>query len=307
MNFTLNQLKIFLKVVENKSITKAAEELFLTQPAVSIQLKNFQDQFDLPLIQLVNRKIYVTDFGIEISKTAEKILNEVDGINFKMASFKGKLSGRLKISVVSTGKYVIPYFLSDFLRDNPAIELQLDVSNRSQIISDLESNNVDFSLVSVIPGQLNLERIALIKNKLFLVGSYDLPIDELGNVTEIFNSFPLIYREEGSATRNAMEGFVQKNGFSIRKKMVLMSNEAVKQAVIANLGVSIMPLIGIRNELANKQLKIIPFKKLPLMTEWNLVWNKGKKMYPVAQAFIDYLYKHKKEIIETHFSPDEQI
>jgi DNA-binding transcriptional LysR family regulator len=307
MNFTLNQLKIFLKVVENKSITKAAEELFLTQPAVSIQLKNFQDQFDLPLIQLVNRKIYVTDFGVEISKTAEKILNEVDGINFKMASFTGKLSGRLKISVVSTGKYVIPYFLSDFLRDNPAIELQLDVSNRSQIISDLESNNVDFSLVSVIPDQLNLERIALIKNKLFLVGSYDLPIDELGKVTEIFNSFPLIYREEGSATRNAMESFVQKNGYSIRKKMVLTSNEAVKQAVIANLGVSIMPLIGIRNELANKQLKIIPFKKLPLMTEWNLVWNKGKKMYPVAQAFIDYLNKHKQEIIETHFSPDEQI
>jgi DNA-binding transcriptional LysR family regulator len=307
MNFTLNQLKIFLKVVENKSITKAAEELFLTQPAVSIQLKNFQDQFALPLIQLVNRKVYVTDFGIEISKTAEKILNEVDGINFKMASFTGKLSGRLKISVVSTGKYVIPYFLSDFLRDNPDIELQLDVSNRSQIISDLESNNVDFSLVSVIPDQLNLERIALIKNKLFLVGSYDLKIDELGKVTEIFNSLPLIYREEGSATRNAMEDFVQKNGFSIRKKMVLTSNEAVKQAVIAKLGVSIMPLIGIRNELANKQLKIIPFKKLPLMTEWNLVWNKGKKMYPVAQAFIDYLNKHKKEIIEAHFLPDEQI
>lgn len=306
MNFTLNQLKIFLKVVENKSITKAAEELFLTQPAVSIQLKNFQDQFALPLIQLVNRKVYVTDFGIEISKTAEKILNEVDGINFKMASFTGKLSGRLKISVVSTGKYVIPYFLSNFLRDNPGIELQLDVSNRSQIISDLESNNVDFSLVSVIPDQLNLERIALIKNKLFLVGSYDLKIDELGKVTEIFNSLPLIYREEGSATRNAMEDFVQKNGFSIRKKMVLTSNEAVKQAVIAKLGVSIMPLIGIRNELANKQLKIIPFKKLPLMTEWNLVWNKGKKMYPVAQAFIDYLNKHKKEIIEAHFSTDEQ-
>lgn len=307
MNFTLNQLKIFLKVVENRSITKAAEELYLTQPAVSIQLKNFQDQFDLPLIQLVNRKIYVTDFGIEISKTAEKILNEVDGINFKMAAFKGKLSGRLKISVVSTGKYVIPYFLSDFLRENPAIELQLDVSNRSQIISDLESNNVDFSLVSVIPDQLNLERIALIKNKLFLVGSYDLPFDELNRVTDIFNLFPLIYREEGSATRNAMEGFVQKNGFSIRKKLVLTSNEAVKQAVIAKLGVSIMPLIGIRNELANKQLKIIPLDKLPLMTEWNLVWNKGKRMYPVAQAFIDYLNEHKEEIILTHFSPDEQI
>lgn len=307
MNFTLNQLNIYLRVVENRSITKAAEELFLTQPAVSIQLKNFQDQFDLPLIQLVNRKIYVTDFGFEIAKTAEKILNEVDEINFKMAVYKGKLSGRLKISVVSTGKYIIPYFLSDFLRENPDIELQLDVSNRSKIIADLESNNVDFSLVSVIPDQLNLESIPLIKNKLFLVASYDLPMDEMKEVTEIFNLFPLIYREEGSATRNAMEGFVQKNGFSIRKKLVLTSNEAVKQAVIAKLGVSIMPLIGIRNELANKQLKIIPFPKLPLMTEWNLVWSKGKRMYPVSQAFIEYLNGNKAKIIETHFSTEEQI
>ena len=165
MNYTLSQLNIFLKVVENESITKAAAELLLTQPAVSIQLKNFQAHFDVPLTQVVNRKLYVTDFGREIAITAKRILNEANEIKYKTAKFKGEITGQLTISVVSTGKYVIPYFLHDFLTANPAVELKLDVSNKSKIIEDLESNTVDFSLVSILPEKLNLERIRLMKNK----------------------------------------------------------------------------------------------------------------------------------------------
>ncbi len=111
MNYTINQLRIFLRITETKSITKAAEELHLTQPAVSIQLKNFQDQFDIPLTEIIGRKIYITDFGREIAVAAENILNQVYEINNKTLAHKGQLTGRLKISVVSTGKYVMPYFL----------------------------------------------------------------------------------------------------------------------------------------------------------------------------------------------------
>ena len=114
MNYTLNQLRIFLKVVQTESVTKAAEELFLTQPAVSIQLKNFQDQFDIPLTEVVGRKIYITDFGREIAEAAENIINHVHAINYKTLAYKGQLTGQLKISVVSTGKYVMPFFLSKF-------------------------------------------------------------------------------------------------------------------------------------------------------------------------------------------------
>jgi len=110
MNYTLNQLQIFLKIVQLQSVTKASEELHLTQPAVSIQLKNFQDQFEIPLTEVVGRKIYITDFGKEIAVAAENIINQVHAINHKMLSYKGQLTGRLKISVVSTGKYVMPYF-----------------------------------------------------------------------------------------------------------------------------------------------------------------------------------------------------
>ena len=151
MNYTLNQLRIYLKVTQTLSITKAAEELHLTQPAVSIQLKNFQHQFDIPLIEVLNKRIFVTDFGKEIAQAAEIILNEVHAINFKMHSHKGMLTGKLKISVVSTGKYVAPYFLSDFMKQHEGVELLMDVTNKSRVIDSLEKNEVDFSLVSVLP------------------------------------------------------------------------------------------------------------------------------------------------------------
>ena len=135
MNYTLHQLQIFLKIAQIQSITKASEELHLTQPAVSIQLKNFQDQFPIPLTEVVGRKLFITDFGKEIALAAEKILNEVYAINYKTLAYQGALSGRLKISVVSTGKYVMPYFLSDFMRDNAGVDLIMDVTNKLQIIA----------------------------------------------------------------------------------------------------------------------------------------------------------------------------
>jgi DNA-binding transcriptional LysR family regulator len=300
MNYTLNQLNIFLKVVQNESITKAAQELFLSQPAVSIQLKNFQDQFDLPLTQVVNRKLFITDFGREVALTAEKILNEVNEMNFKTAIFKGKISGTLKVSVVSTGKYVIPYFLSDFLEKNPEIELQLDVSNKSKITTDLITNRVDISLLSALPESLNVEQIPLMPNHLHLVSG--AVFDKVKSIKDLPSNIPFIYREDGSATRKAMEEYVQKHGLSVRKKLILTSNEAVKQAVIANLGVSIMPLIGIRNELKNGQLYSLPLEGLPIVSEWDLVWIKGKRMFPAAQAFIDYVIENKASIIDKHFS-----
>jgi DNA-binding transcriptional LysR family regulator len=129
MNYTLSQLQIFLKVTQTLSVTKASEELHLTQPAVSIQLKKFQDQFDIPLTEVVGRKIYITDFGREIAELAENILNQAYTIHNKTLAHKGQLTGRLKISVVSTGKYVMPYFLSDFIKLHPGIELLMDVTN----------------------------------------------------------------------------------------------------------------------------------------------------------------------------------
>ncbi len=306
MNYTLHQLQVFLKVTQVLSITKAAEELHLTQPAVSIQLKNFQDQFEIPLTEIVGRKLFVTEFGKEIAHAAENILNEVHAINHKTMAFKGQLTGRLKISVVSTGKYVMPYFLTSFLKQHPGIELVLDVTNKVKVIESLERNEVDFSLVSVLPDHLQIEKVELMQNRLFLVSNTDQKFKDKLYDKSIFKDLPLIYRESGSGTRHIMEKFIKQNNLPVRKKMELTTNEAVKQAVIAGLGCSIMPLIGIKNELNIGDLQIIPVKGFPIISNWQLIWLKGKNLSPAANSFLSYLKKSKSEIIKERFDWFEQ-
>ncbi|HEY9117620.1 MAG TPA: LysR family transcriptional regulator [Roseivirga sp.] len=300
MNYTLHQLKIFLKISQVQSVTRASEELFLTQPAVSIQLKKFQEQFTVPLFEVVGRQLYITDFGKEIAEAAEKIINQIEAINYKTHTYHNELAGRLKISVVSTGKYVMPYFLSEFIRMHKGVDLVMDVTNKAQVIKSLEQNEVDFSLVSVLPEQLKIESKQLLSNKLFLVGSPVLNKDKKATLKTL-SSFPLILREPGSATRKAMEEFMFNKSIYTAKKLELTSNEAVKQAVIAGLGYSIMPLIGLRNELKNGQLEILPIKGLPIITQWNLIWMKAKQLSPVAKAYLEFIDLKKSEIIEHQF------
>lgn len=301
MNYTLNQLKIFLKVVQAESITKAAEELHLTQPAVSIQLKNFQEQFDLPLTEVVGRQLYITDFGRDIAATAEQILEGVNTLNFRTLAHKGQLTGRLKISVVSTGKYVMPYFLGDFLKMHPGVELLMDVTNKGKVIESLENNEVDFSLVSVLPESLSVDYVRLMQNKLFLVANRDTAFTKSSYNNSVFEKLPLIYREQGSATRLIMERYIHEHKIPVLKKLELTSNEAVKQAIIAGLGCSIMPLIGIKTELSTGELQIVPVKKFPITTHWHLVWQKHKKFSSAASAYLEYIKKEKENIIHSKF------
>ncbi len=302
MNYTLNQLQIFLKIVETNSITKASEELHLTQPAVSIQLKNFQDQFDIPLSEIVGRQIYITDFGYEIAKAAEEIIAQVQAINNKTLAYKGQLTGRLRISVVSTGKYIMPYFLADFMKKNTGVTVHIDVTNKDKVIESLDKNEVDLALVSILPSTLQVEHLDLMQNKLYLVGNTERKFKKTIFKKDIFHELPLIFREAGSGTRKTMEKFIEKNHIAVQKKMELTSNEAVKQALLAGLGYSIMPLIGIRNELQQHQLQIIPVKGLPIKTTWSMIWMKGKKHTPVSAALLDYLKKEKSSIIQDKFS-----
>jgi DNA-binding transcriptional LysR family regulator len=308
MHYTLHQLQVFYKVTQTLSITKAAEELHLTQPAVSIQLRNFQQQFELPLTEIIGRKIYITDFGKEVAIAAENILNEVYAINYKTLAYKGQLSGRLKISVVSTGKYVMPYLLSEFLKKNPGIELVLDVSNKSKVLEDLEKNEVDFSLVSIIPPSIQIENIELLSNKLYLVGNRDFQLPAKKKLDKkIFEELSLIYREKGSGTRYIMEKYMDEQEIPTKKFIELTSNEAVKQAVVAGLGCSIMPLIGIKNELTNGELQIIPVKGFPIQSTWNLIWLKRKKHTLLASAFLDYIKENKQRLIKEHFGWTDQF
>jgi DNA-binding transcriptional LysR family regulator len=301
MNYTLHQLQIFLEIVDKGSITKASEALFLTQPAVSMQLKKFQEQFPIPLTEIIGRKLYVTDFGREIAVAAKKIITEVAAIDHKIDLYQGKLAGRLSISVVSTGKYLMPYYLSDFVNAHTGIDFSMDVTNKLRVVEDLEENRVDFALVSVLPQHLQLSKLPLLKNSLHLVGGTVREESRKGKKDLIFTEQPLLFREDGSATRNAMETFIQEKNFRSAKRIELTSNEALKQAVIAGLGYSIMPMIGIRNAVKQGHITVIPYKGLPIETQWNLVWLKHKKLSKVAQAFVEYLEKEKDNIKKRYF------
>lgn len=302
MNYTLHQLQVFLKVTKTKSITKAAEELHLTQPAVSIQLRNLQDQFEIPLTEVIGRQLYVTDFGKEIAIAAENIINEVYAINYKTLAFKGQLSGRLKLSVVSTGKYVMPFYLSNFLKVNNDVELEMDVTNKMKVVKSLKNNEVDFALVSVIPKDLDIQSEILLENKLFLVGNSETEFTDKKDFSKLLSNVPLIFREEGSATRMAMENYILLHKINPKTNIRLTSNEAIKQAILAGLGISIMPLIGLKNELDNGSIKIIDAKGLPIKTNWHLIWLKGKKLSPVANAFLEYIKLEKEQIKIKSFS-----
>jgi len=302
MNYTLHQLQVFVKVAQEQSITKAAEMLHLTQPAVSIQLKNFQNQFEIPLVEVIGRKLYLTDFGKEVVITAEKILNEAYELNNKARAHRGELVGRLKISIVSTGKYVMPYFLSGFLKQHEGVELSMDVTNKTKVIESLENNEVDFSLVSILPQYIDIENLELMQNKLYVVTSAQNTFKKRKYDNKILNTLPLIYRESGSGTRSVMEKYIRDNALNIHKKMELTSNEAVKQAVIAGLGCSIMPIIGLRNELYQNELQIIPVKGFPINTSWQLIWLRHKKFSHVATSFLNYIRSEKSKIIDDSFS-----
>ncbi|MCU0429837.1 MAG: LysR family transcriptional regulator [Cytophagaceae bacterium] len=301
MNYTLHQLLVFTKVVQCQSITKASEELFMTQPAVSIQMKNFQDQFEIPLTEVIGRQLQITDFGMEIYGMANRILQEVHAINYKTMAYKGLLSGRLLIGVASTGKYVMPYFLSEFMHQNQGIDLVMDVTNKSKVVESLAKGSIEFALVSVLPDKLEVEEELIMDNELYFVSSKHFKKDKEKYSKEDLETQALIYREEGSATRKVMELYFEKKNIRARKKMELTSNEAVKQAVLAGLGISIMPVIGIRDELKRKSMVILPVAGLPIRTQWRLIWLKNKALSPVAQSYIRHLRENKKKIIQRFF------
>ena len=302
MNITFNQLKIFEKVAELKSVTKASEALFLTQPAVSIQLKKLEEQFDIPLFELVGRQIYITPFGENVLQSAQTILRETDQLKYKTLQHKGILSGKLKISIVSTAKYIMPYLISDFMNKYSGIELSMDVTNRSSVIEHLKNNEVDFALISVMPVEVELEEFQLMDNELYLVGKTNPFPQQLELKKAQLENLPFIFREKGSATRMAMTKFLKDQEIEVHKSLQLTSNEAVKQALMAGLGYSVMPKIGISNALTTSKLVVIPYPGLPIKTKWRLVWLKNKKLSLTAQRLLTELKQNKEQILAKQFN-----
>ena len=185
---------------------------------------------------------------------------------------------------------------------HPGIELMMDVTNKNKVVDSFNSNEVDFALVSELPKTIQTDQLDILQNNLFFVGKTKIHLKKDQSLKDFFTNLPLIYREQGSGTRKIMENFIERNNIRVTKKMELTSNEAVKQAILAGFGFSIMPLIGIKRELLNKELHIIPLPGLPIISTWQLIWLKGKKHGPISLSLIKHIEKEKEKIVNDVFS-----
>lgn len=302
MNLSIQQLKAFKAIAKYQSITKAAEAMNMTQPAVSIQLKNLQEHFEVPLTEIIGKKIHITEFGQELADTADRIFEELGKIEEKMLELKGLLGGKIRISAVSTGKYIIPYLMADFMKINPHVEISLEVSNRYNVLAHLQENSTDLALVSLWPDELDLESIQLAENKWYLTCApekkslYEKYISE-----EAWTKIPFILREKGSGTRTMMEKFFTERDIHVESKLELATNEAVKQAVMAGLGASILSNFSMAQEIKDGRVAILEYPGLPLKADWKLIWLKQKKHSPAVKAFIRWLSENREKILAEHF------
>lgn len=301
MNYTLHQLQVYVTVVKMKHISKAAEALHMTQPAVSIQLKNFLNQFDVPLIETINKRIHVTDAGYEVYELGRAILNEVEQIQHRMLARKGLLSGKISFVSVSTGKYIIPHFIAPFVKKYPHIEFKMDVRNRNRSLQMLQEQEADFALVSVLPEDLEVEEEWVMPNYLWLVASPESK-EKYSKGKSFDPELPVIYREAGSGTRLTLERYISTTGIQPKVMLELESTEAIKQAVLAGLGFSILSLYSMRHELQSGEITLIKAPGFPLQTEWRIIWLKGKKLSPASEAFIRFIREEKERIKAYAFS-----
>ena len=292
LHLTLRQLKVFESVARNLSFSRAAEELYLTQPAVSMQIKQLEDSVDLPLFEQIGKRIYLTDAGHELYHYSRGISQQLADMELALDELKGLERGKLNISVVSTANYFAPHLLAKFCQRYSSITVSLNVSNRETVLRHLADNLTDLAIMDQPPDDLDIASESFMENPLVVIAPPDHPLSELHRIpVERLERETFLVREPGSGTRSAMERFFAAHHISINKGMETDTNEAIKQAVRAGMGLGIMSLHTAELELETGRLKILDVQDFPIMRHWHVVHRKNKRLSSVAQAFKGFLLK----------------
>ena len=299
MHFTLQQLKLFEAVSRNSSFTRAAEELFLTQPAVSIQIKRLEEQVGLPLFEVVGKKIFPTVAGKAMYKASVDILGRAEELKNTVEELKGEVKGPLQLSVVTTSKYFMPHLLGTFLQQYPEVEPKLKFTNRANVIERLINNEDDFVVMGQIPDDKNLETYPFLENILGIVAPPNHPLAKKKNIQlkELANE-RILEREIGSGTRFVFDNMMEKEGLKVEPYMELGSSEAIKQAVMAGLGIAVMSFYGLALERAAGKLVLLDVEGFPVRRRWYVVHLKGKKLSLVAKTYLDFILEEGRKLIK---------
>ena len=290
MHLTFRQIQVFAAVARHQSFTRAGQELHLSQPAVSMQIKLMEEQVGLPLFEQVGRKIYLTEAGHELARYSTAIAQQLDEAAQVINDLKGLAGGHLHIAVATTGAYIAPYLLAAFARLHPQLKVSMDVTNREALLHQLADNEVDLAIMGRPTEELALEATAFLDNPLVVIAPPGHPLARHPQIPlQDLAEYPFIVREVGSGTRSAAERFFSKAGVSLQTSMEMSSHEAIKHAVRAGMGLGIASLHTIREELTAGHLVILAVQGLPIQRHWYLVHCQGKRLSAAAQAFRDFL------------------
>jgi LysR family transcriptional regulator, low CO2-responsive transcriptional regulator len=297
---TIRQLQVFVCAARHLSFARAAEELHLTQPAISMQVKELESVVGLPLFDRGGRRIGLTTPGEYFLVHARRMLAALKDATDTMARMKGVESGRLTIGIVSTAKYFVPRLLAEFRREHPAIELRLEVGNRQVLVGQLQNNEVDLAIMGTPPRELDTRAEPFAANPLVMIAAPEHPLTRLSQVpAALLGNEVFLVREPGSGTRASMEIFLKERRIHPATMVEMPSNETIKQAVMADMGVSMLSMHTIGLELRAGVIKMLEVDGLPLLRRWHVVNMSAKLLSPAAEAFRYFILEKAQSVLQT--------
>ena len=291
MKMTLRQLMLFGCVARHMSYTRAAEEMHLTQPAVSIQLKQLEEHIGLPLFESIGKKLHLTAAGTELQLACKDIFSRLDNLEMALTRMKGVMHGTLRIAVVTSAMYFAPHLLGMFQREYPEIKIRLIVRNRDQVLRRLANNEDDLVLMAQVPQDMKLVSYPFLDNPMIPLATPEHPlVGERGLPVDAFANYCFLTREEGSGSRKAIEDHLREHDVVLEDIMELGSSETIKQGLMAGLGISILSRHSVALELATGLLTELDVESFPIVRSWCMVHHEEKRLSPAAQAFIDFMH-----------------
>lgn len=294
MNATFRQLRLFLALSDLGSVTAAARATHVTQPTASMQLKELASAVGLPLFELIGKRVHLTAVGQELARSARAMVDEWAGFAQRVDAMKGLTRGQLRVAVVSTAKYFVPRLLGSFCTQYPDIDIALEVLNRDGVVQRLQGNLDDLYIMSMPPPNMDLADQVFMANPLVLVAPAKHPLASRRRRLALAQLAEerFILRERGSGTRMAADAHFKKNRFKPKVRLELGSNEAIKQAVAAGMGVSVLSQHALGSPDAGEGLCVLPVEGFPIHSQWHIVRLQGKRLSPIAQAFEAHLLAH---------------
>jgi DNA-binding transcriptional LysR family regulator len=293
MHLTLRQLKVFESVARHLNYTRAAEELHLTQPAVSMQIKQLEASLGVALFEQLGKRIHLTDAGQEVLTYTRAVTQQLDELEHVLNRLKGLSGGKLRVSVATTANYFIPTLLGEFARRYPDVTVSLEITNRGTLVRQLAENTVDLVIMGQPPADADVDAAAFMDNPLVVVAPPEHPLARQRRIPLArLQEETFLVREPGSGTRIAMERFFSERQIRVKTGMEVGSNEAIKQSVQAGMGLGLLSHATVEQELTLGRLVVLDVAEFPIMRHWYVVHRKGKRLSAAADAFKDFLLQH---------------